>query len=63
MSNVVDSVDNFAFDNLTLGNTQGMQGGGYFSRLLLEEDSFIIQSPKCNTKKVFVKQGKKCIVI
>ena len=59
MSNVINSVDKFEFVNLTLGNTQGMQGGGYFSRLLFDDDSFVIQSPKCYTKKGICKTGKK----
>ena len=59
MSNVINSIDNFDFSSLTLGNTQSMQGGGYFTRLLLNDDSFILQTPKCYTKKGMCTTGKK----
>ena len=59
MSNVINSTNEFDFNNLTLGNTQGLQGGGYFSRLLFNEESFITQTPKCYTKKGICKTGKK----
>ena len=54
MSSVINSIDNFDFDCLALGNTQSMQGGGYFTRLLFKDDSFILQTPKCYTKKGYV---------
>ena len=56
---VINSIDNFDFSSLTLGNTQSMQGGGYFTRLLFNDDSFILQTPKCYTKKGMCKTGKK----
>ena len=59
MSSVINSIENFDFDGLTLGNTQSMQGGGYFTRLLFNDDSFILQTPKCYTKKGMCKTGKK----
>ena len=59
MSNVINSPNEFDFNNLTLGSTQRSQGGGYFSRLLFNEESFITQTPKCYTKKGICKTGKK----
>ena len=59
MSSVINSINNFDFSSLTLGNTQSMQGGGYFTRLLFNDDSFILQTPKCYTKKGMCKTGKK----
>ena len=59
MSNVISSINNFDFDCLTLGNTQSMQGGGYFTRLLFNDGPFILQTPKCYTKKGMCKTGKK----
>ena len=59
MSNVINSTTDFDFNGLTLGNTQSMQGGGYFTRLLFNDESFIIQTPKCYTKKGICKTGKK----
>ena len=59
MSNVINSTNEFNFNNLTLGTTQGLQGGGYFSRLLFNDESFITQTPKCYTKKGICKTGKK----
>ena len=59
MSSVINSINNFDFSSLTLGNTQSMQGGGYFTRLLFNDDSFVLQTPKCYTKKGMCKTGKK----
>ena len=59
MSNIVDNTQNFTFENLSLGNTQGMQGGGYFSKLHYESDSFLVQTPSCFTKKGICRTGKK----
>ena len=59
MSNVINSIDNFDFGCLALGNTQSMQGGGYFTRLLFNDSPFILQTPKCYTKKGMCKTGKK----
>jgi hypothetical protein len=59
MSNVINSINDFNFDELTLGNTQSMQGGGYFTRLLFNDLPFILQTPKCYTKKGICKTGKK----
>jgi len=59
MSNVINSIDNFDFGCLALGNTQSMQGGGYFTRLLFNDGPFILQTPKCYTKKGMCKTGKK----
>ena len=59
MSSVINSINDFDFSSLTLGNTQSMQGGGYFTRLLFNDDSFILQTPKCYTKKGMCKTGKK----
>jgi hypothetical protein len=36
-----------------------MQGGGYFTRLLFNDGPFILQTPKCYTKKGMCKTGKK----
>ena len=62
MSNVINSTDEFDFNNLTLGNTQGLQGGGYFSRLLFNDESFITQTPKCYTKKGICKTGRMYLI-
>ena len=59
MSNIVDNTQNFTFENLSLGNTQGMQGGGYFSKLHYENDSFLVQTPSSFTKKGICRTGKK----
>lgn len=59
MSSVINSIKDFDFNKLTLGNTQGMQGGGYFTQLNYDNNLFIMQTPKCYTKKGICKNGKK----
>ena len=49
----------FPFDDVTLANPQGLQGGAFFSRLKLLGDSITVQTPKCKTKNGIVKTEKK----
>ena len=51
--------DKFPFDDVTLANPQGLQGGAFFSRLKLLGDSISVQTPKCKTKNGIVKTEKK----
>ena len=52
--------DDFPFEDLSLKTPRSMQGGGYFSKLKINEDEVILfQTPKCLTKKGILKTGKK----
>ena len=60
---MVDSVQlantDFTFSNLTLANPQGLQGGAYFSKLRMNNEPVLIQTPKCSTKNGIHKTEKK----
>ena len=57
-----DISSNFPFNNLTLGNPSGLQGGAYFSKLKIDDDKVLIQMPKCSTKNGIHRTGKKIYV-
>jgi hypothetical protein len=60
MSDLVQNADdNFVFDDLTLANPQGLQGGAYFSKLRMSGEPVLIQTPKCSTKNGIHKTEKK----
>ena len=60
MSNLVHVANaQFQFDSLTLANPHGLQGGAYFSKLRIDEDPVLIQTPKCLTKNGIHKTEKK----
>lgn len=49
----------FPFANLSLANPQGLQGGAYFSKIRMNNEPVIIQTPKCLTKNGIHKTEKK----
>jgi len=49
----------FTFSELALANPQGLQGGAYFSKLRVEGEPVLIQTPKCCTKNGIHKTEKK----
>jgi hypothetical protein len=51
--------EQFDFSSLSLANPQGLQGGAYFSKLKLNGQSVLIQTPKCFTKNGIHKTEKK----
>ena len=51
--------EQFDFSSLSLANPQGLQGGAYFSKLKLNGQPFLIQTPKCSTKNGIHKTEKK----
>ena len=61
MDRIYYNVDeDFPFDDLSLKDPRSMQGGGYFSKLKVNEDEpLLFQTPKCSTKKGVLKTGKK----
>ena len=57
--NICETDKTFEFDNLTLAQPNGIQGGSYFTRLLLNDDSVYIQAPACQTKQGIITNGNK----
>jgi hypothetical protein len=51
--------EQFDFNSLSLANPQGLQGGAYFSKLKLNGQPFLVQTPKCSTKNGIHKTEKK----
>ena len=51
--------EQFDFGSLSLANPQGLQGGAYFSKLKLNGQPFLVQTPKCSTKNGIHKTEKK----
>ena len=49
----------FPFNDITLANPRGLQGGAYFSKIKLLGNSISLQTPKCKTKNGIVKTDKK----
>jgi len=49
----------FPFDDITLSNPQGLQGGAYFSKIKMGNEPIIFQTIKCKTKNGLVKTEKK----
>jgi hypothetical protein len=49
----------FPFEELKLGPPNGLQGGSYFTKLLLNEQNLYLQIPKCLTKQGVVVTEKK----
>ena len=50
MSRPHEPNDDFPFNKLTLANPHGLQGGAYFSKMRLDGEMLLIQTPKCSTK-------------
>jgi len=49
----------FPFNDITLANPRGLQGGAYFSKIKLLGNSISLQTPKCKTKNGIIKTDKK----
>ena len=49
----------FPFDQLSLENPHGVQGGAYFSKIKINGSPFLFQTPKCSTKAGIVTTEKK----
>jgi hypothetical protein len=59
MNNIIEPNNNFDFNDLSLAHPTGVQGGAYFTKILHNNKSLYIQTPKCLTRQGFVKSGKK----
>ena len=57
--NICDTNKDFKFDSLSLAQPNGLQGGSYFTRLMLNDEPLYIQAPACHTKQGIVTSGKK----
>jgi hypothetical protein len=57
--NICDTGKDFQFESLTLAQPNGLQGGSYFTRLMLNDNPVYIQAPACQTKQGIVTNGKK----
>lgn len=62
MNSIQHANGSFPFNQLTLGNPTGLQGGSYFSKLLLNGEPLYVQVPKCATKSAIKKTEKKIYV-
>ena len=49
----------FDFNDITLGPPNGLQGGSYFTKLLIKGEPLYLQIPKCTTKQGLVVTEKK----
>ena len=49
----------FPYDDITLANPHGLQGGAYFSKIKLLGNTITLQTPKCKTKNGIIKTDKK----
>lgn len=60
MSNSLLLINNkFPFEKISLANPQGLQGGAYFSKIRINNEPVIVQTPKCLTKNGIHKTEKK----
>jgi hypothetical protein len=58
MSIIIPNSD-FDFSKLKLGNPSGIQGGAYFSKITMNDDQLLIQTPKSTTKNGITTTDKK----
>jgi len=49
----------FDFSKVKLGNPSGIQGGAYFSKIILNDEQLLIQTPKSTTKNGITTTDKK----
>ena len=54
-----DVTQEFPFDQLSLENPHGVQGGAYFSKIRINGNPFLFQTPKCSSKAGIIITEKK----
>jgi hypothetical protein len=59
MSEIYDTDKSFDFNKLILTKPTLIGGGNYFIRFLVNNNHLYVQPPKCITKQVFIKTGKR----
>jgi hypothetical protein len=58
--NIVKTFSEFDCSNISLSNPIRMQGGSYYSKILLNNsNTFFVQTPKCTTKNGIIETGKR----
>jgi hypothetical protein len=58
--NIIKSFGEFECSNINLSNPIRMQGGSYYSKILLNNNNtFFVQTPKCTTKNGIIETGKR----
>lgn len=58
MNDLFQPDSNFPFDDIKLKTPRALQGGTYIANLDINDNSIIIQTPKCKTKKGVTKTAK-----
>lgn len=59
MDNIIEPNPSFDFSQIGLAQPVALQGGAYFTKILLNNKSLYIQTPKSLSRQGFVKSGKK----
>ena len=59
MENIIEPTFDFDFSKLYLGSPISTNNGTYFTKILYNNKSLYVQTPKSLTKQGFVKSGKK----
>ncbi len=59
MDNIIEPNQYFDFSQISLAQPIGLQGGAYFTKILFNNKSLYIQTPKSMSRQGFVKSGKK----
>ncbi len=59
MDNIIEPNNSFNFSQISLAQPVAIQGNAYFTKILSNNKSLYIQTPKSFTKQGFIKSGKK----
>ena len=59
MESIIEPTFDFDFSKLYLGSPISTSGGSYFTKMLYDNKSLYVQTPKSLTKQGFIKSGKK----
>ena len=51
--------EEFVYDDISLANPQGLQGGAYLSKVKFQNKKLVLQTPRCTTKNGIIKTDKK----
>jgi hypothetical protein len=62
MENIIEPTFDFNFSRLYLGSPISTSGGSYFTKILYNNKSLYVQTPKSLTKQGFIKNNKKIYV-
>ena len=59
MNHILQPNATFDFATISLSHPTLVNGGAYFTKILVDKRSLYIEAPKCLTKQGFIKNGKK----